>query len=356
MADAAGTRSEDLWSEVVGQDVAVAQLRAAAASPVHAYLLVGPEGSGTREAARAFSADLLSEGLDAEASASVHRRVAVEGHLCLTVVERVGAGINKDQLRFVVEQAHRTPAEGDRQVIVLLDVHLTTEFARLLKTLEEPPGSTVFVLTAEELPTEMATVASRCVRVDLTPIAEPLIAARLVAEGIDPDLAQMAASGAGGSLSQARLLTRDPSAMDRRELWLGIPDRLDGTGATAAALADEVLEATELLAGPLTEIQVTELATFDEVAASTGNRLATERDAIVKRHAREQRRVRTADLRAGLGALLARYRGALVEGAASEDFLAAADSVQELCDALAFNPNTTLQLQSLFASLPRLRV
>ena len=41
---------DDLWADVVGQDAAVAQLRAAATSPVHAYLLVGPEGSGTREA------------------------------------------------------------------------------------------------------------------------------------------------------------------------------------------------------------------------------------------------------------------------------------------------------------------
>lgn len=350
----ADTSAADLWSEVVGQDRAVTQLRAAAAAPVHAYLLVGPEGSGTREAARAFAADLLSVGMGADAAADVRRRVGTEGHPCLTVVERVGAGIDKDQLRSVVEQAHRTPVEGDRQTIVLIDVHLTSEYARLLKTLEEPPGSTVFVLTAEELPTEMATIASRCVRVDLTPVAEPVIAARLVAEGIDPDRAQVAASGAGGSLSQARLLTHDPSAMDRRELWLGIPGRLDGTGATAAALADEVLAATELLAEPLTGRQEVEIAELDAVASATGNRMAGDHKAMLERHKREQKRVRTADLRAGLAALLTRYRETLVDGGSPEDYLAAADAVQELCDTLAFNPNTTLQLQSLFVGLPRL--
>ena len=46
----------DLWDEVVGQQDAVKRLQAAVDSPVHAYLLVGPEGSGTREAARAFAA------------------------------------------------------------------------------------------------------------------------------------------------------------------------------------------------------------------------------------------------------------------------------------------------------------
>lgn len=345
--------AEDLWSEVVGQGLAVAQLRAASTSPVHAYLLVGPEGSGTREAARAFAADLLSEGMEADAAASVRRRVRAEGHPCLRVIERVGPSVNAEQLRHVVEQSHRTPAEGDRQVILIVDAHLVTEFAIILKSLEEPPSSTVFVLTAEELRAEMSTIASRCVQVDFTPVPESMIAARLVEDGIEPDLAQVAASGAGGSLTQARLLTRDPSAMARRELWLGIPDRLDGTGATAAILADEVLAATDLLAQPLTEMQAAEVAAFAEVAESTGYRLAGERKALDERHKREQRRVRTADLRAGLAALLTRYRQDLIEGGSADGFVAAAEAVQELCDALTFNPNTTLQLQSLFASLPR---
>ena len=51
----------DLFREVIGQDRAVAQLRAAAAAdPVHAYLFVGPSGSGKRAAAHAFAAALLA--------------------------------------------------------------------------------------------------------------------------------------------------------------------------------------------------------------------------------------------------------------------------------------------------------
>ena len=48
------------WGDVLGQDRAVAQLRASVESPVHAYLFVGPPASGRREAARAFAADLLA--------------------------------------------------------------------------------------------------------------------------------------------------------------------------------------------------------------------------------------------------------------------------------------------------------
>ena len=75
--------------------------------------------------------------------------------------------------------------------------------------------------------------------------------------------------------------------------------------------------------------------------------------ALLDRHKREQRRVRTADLRSGLAALVARYRDALAEGAEPEVFLTAADAVQSLADALVFNPNETLQLQALFVALPR---
>ena len=56
----ADTTMPDPFDVVVGQDRAVAAMRAAAEAPVHAYLLVGPRGSGKRDLARAFAAALLS--------------------------------------------------------------------------------------------------------------------------------------------------------------------------------------------------------------------------------------------------------------------------------------------------------
>ena len=56
----------DVWADVVGQPHAIAQLTAAAAHPVHSYLLVGPSGSGKRGAAKAFAALLLSAGSDGD--------------------------------------------------------------------------------------------------------------------------------------------------------------------------------------------------------------------------------------------------------------------------------------------------
>lgn len=343
----------DLWAQVVGQPDAVARLRRAVGSPTHAYLLVGPEGSGTREAARAFAADLLCDGLAGDAAVRARRQVALESHPCLTVVERIGASIDVEQLKDVVLRANMTPPEGDRQVIVLVDVHLVTNVPILLKTLEEPPASTVFVLLSEEVTPDMSTVASRCVEVEFSPVPEAQIIQHLVAEGIEPELAGVAAAGSGGSLSQARLLVDDPSASARRKLWYDLPERLDGSGATVAALVEEVMAATALLADPLTQRQKAELAELDRRVEMTGSRSAGERKALADRHKREQRRVRTADLRAGLAALVSGYRDRLAVDGLAEDFLAAAGSVQEVLERMVFNPNVELQLQALLTELPR---
>ncbi len=207
---------------------------------------------------------------------------------------------------------------------------------------------------SEELPPELATIASRCVRVDFDAVARSAIRDRLVAEGVEPATADEAAAGAGGSLDRARLLARDPGAAERRAAWYGVPDRLDGTGATACALVDELLAATEEVAVPLTERQEAELAEFEERAEMVGGGRVGERKRLEARHKREQRRVRTDELRSGLAAVVARYRDALAQGGSAEDFLAAADAVQRLCDGLVFNPRESLQLQALFVGLPRL--
>jgi DNA polymerase III subunit delta' len=354
-APVAAADQGDLWDQVVGQDTAVARLRASVQTPVHAYLLVGPEGSGTRAAARAFAADLLTAGLDTEELERGRRLVASEVHPALTVVERDGASIDAVQARDVVRLAGLAPAEGELQVIVLVDFHLVREAAPiLLKSIEEPPASTVFLVLAEELPPELATIASRCVRIDFDAVAEDTIRDRLVAEGADADAARAAAAGAGGSMDRARLLVRDPGASERRAAWYGVPDRLDGTGAQASQLVDELLAAADEVAVPLTERQDAELAEFEERAEAAGGGRVGDRKRLEARHRREQRRVRTDELRAGLAALVARYRDDVAAGGSAADFLAAADAVQDLCDGLVFNPREQLQLQALFVALPRL--
>jgi DNA polymerase-3 subunit delta' len=346
----------DLWAEVVGQPAAVAQLRAAAADPVHAYLLVGPAGSGRRAAARAFAADLLAAGLDRRDADAVRRAVAAEAHPSLVVVERTGARISKEQADEVIARAAVALAEHERRVFVLVDLHLVDVAGpQLLKTIEEPPPGNHFVVLADAVTPELVTIASRCVRIEFHAVPAAELARRLVADGLDEDVARSVAGAAGGSVSRARLLARDPEALARRRAWYDAPGRLDGSGHAACVVADELHGSIERLLEPLAALQEEETAAFlaPFEAAGTEPRKG-DLDRLRARHQRQQRRVRTDELRAGLATLVERYRDELRAGADAAAFLEVAGRVQELSEGLAFNPNEGLQLRALLLSCPPL--
>ena len=92
----------------------------------------------------------------------------------------------------------------------------------MLKTIEEPPESTMFIICADFVPHELITISSRCARIDFRSIADGVIAARLLTEGVGPVEAQAASKAALGDLDRARLLATDPGLAERRR---GVPRR-----------------------------------------------------------------------------------------------------------------------------------
>ena len=179
------------------------------ASPVHAYLFVGPPGSTKEEAARAFAAAVLGGG---EPAARDVRLARAGEHPDIREVVRTGPFITAEQAREIARLATLAPIESDRKVMILHELHLLRPegAALLLKTIEEPPASTVFVALAEFVPPELVTVASRCVRIDFRSIPVDVLSARLEAESTERDSAVSAAESAGGDLARARILAHDP--------------------------------------------------------------------------------------------------------------------------------------------------
>ncbi len=365
----AATEPAGAFQGVVGQPGPVAILRAAARRPVHAYLLYGPSGSGARRAAIAFAAALLCP--DAGCGECAECRRALAGtHPDLVVMERTGAALGVEEARQLVALAQRRPYESSRQVLVVTDVHLAVRSApTLLKTLEEPPSSTVFVLVADDVPPELATVASRCVEVQFAPVPVADVAAWLVERGVAPERARAVAEGCGGDIDRAELLVDDAEFGTRLALWRSLPGRLDGTGAAAATAVQEVLDAVERALGPLRQRQAEELERYAEELKSTGERGGAGRREMVERHRREERRWRTDEIRAGLGVLAQAYRDRLADAVTSArparasaearagEARAAAVAVDALSAAgasLQRNPNETLLLESLFAGLGKL--
>jgi DNA polymerase-3 subunit delta' len=350
------TADLDVWADVVGQDHAVSQLQAAAVHPVHSYLLVGPNGSGKRAAARAFAGLLLSAGSEG-AEAERHVRLALaETHPDLRVVEATTAQgrINVETARQVVKQAALSPAEGSRKVLVLEDFHLIDQFgAVLLKYVEEPPASTFFVILAEDVPPELVTIASRSVRIDFGPVPVAAVIERLIAEGVEPPHAASVAAAAAGDLDRARLLATDERFAVRADALRAMPGRLNGTGARAAELAAEVKALIDDTQAVIDARHEQEVAELEERIERYGQRGSGKRD-LQDRHKREVRRHRTAELRFALATFASVYRDALASARHPAEVVDAIQRVEAAALSLERFPNEALLLQALLAQLPAL--
>ncbi len=344
---------KSVWDAVVGQPRVVDQLSRAAVNPVHAYLFVGPAGSTKHEAARAFAALLLVGHDEPEARDA---RLALAGeHPDVREVERTGARISKDQVSDIIRNASLAPIEGSRKIMLLHEFHLLEAdgAARLLKTLEEPPPSTVFIVLADQVPPELVTIASRCVRIEFATIPEATIREVLIAEGAPPDVATLTAAAAEGNLSRARVLVTDPSLVARREAFAAVPTRLDGTGSSVVALVNELNTLIEAAAAPLAARHTLEAEALDARVTAVGER-GSGRKALEERHKRELRRHRVDELRSGMAVIAATYRDALVQQRLPrpDAGVQAVHRIHRALDALDRNPNETLLLQALLLDLP----
>lgn len=340
-----------VFDAVIGQDKAVDFLRSSAANPVHAYLFVGPDSAGARNAALGFAAMLLCPNGGC-GECSTCRRALHATHPDVVLVERAGASILVGDAREVTRVAMRSPMEGTRKVLVLTDFHAVEEAApALLKTIEEPPPSAVFCILAEQITPELVTIASRCVIVDFPPLAPDVIVAALRAEGIDEDSAVEAAELSRGSIQRARAIANDHDMRLRMQVWRSVPDLLDGTAGKVVEVAGMLAASLEAAAAPVAERHKAEDAEAAELAKS-GLPVPPRRQTEVRQR-REQRRARTDDLRAGLAALAGVYRDRIAEAdvRGGRRALTALDAIADVADRMQYNPGEVPLLEGLLAKL-----
>ncbi|MCV7274956.1 DNA polymerase III subunit delta' [Mycolicibacter arupensis] len=277
-----------VFARLVGQQTVEAELLAAARAArhdsahsgmtaggmSHAWLITGPPGSGRSIAAVCFAAALQCIADDSDGGPGCGRCRACTTTMAGTHadVRRVvpeGLSIGVDEMRAIVQTASRRPGTGRWQIVVVEDADRLTEGAAnaLLKVVEEPPPSTVFLLCAPSVdPEDIAiTLRSRCRHVALvTPPPEAIAQVLIEADGLDRETADWAAAVSGGHVGRARRLATDPEARQRRQRALSLA-REAATPSRAFTAVDELVAAAESEARDLTleraEIETEELRT-----------------------------------------------------------------------------------------------
>lgn len=191
------------FDELVGQEHIVRTLKNAIERKriAHAYLFVGPRGTGKTSTARIFAKALNAEGgPSATPDDNTETAKAIMSGNCMDVIEIDGASNNSvDQVRDLREDCQYAPAQCTFKIYIIDEVHMLSAaaFNALLKTLEEPPPHVKFIFATTEANKVLPTIVSRCQRFEFRPIPDELIVERLgeIArkEGIQVDQSALSA-------------------------------------------------------------------------------------------------------------------------------------------------------------------
>jgi DNA polymerase-3 subunit gamma/tau len=203
------------FADVVGQEHVVRTLRNAVEQGKvhHAYLFVGSRGTGKTSMAKMLAACMNCEhGPTIEPCGRCESCVAIANATSLDVIEMDAASNNSvDDIRELRESVQFAPVSGRSKVYILDEAHMLSSQAwnAFLKTLEEPPPHTIFVLATTEAQKVLPTVVDRCHRFDFARPTVEQIATVIVrvaaAESIEiaPDAVALLARHATGSFRDA---------------------------------------------------------------------------------------------------------------------------------------------------------
>ena len=178
------------FDDLVGQDVLVRTLSNAISTGriAHAFLLTGIRGIGKTTTARIIARALNCIGEDGNGGPTINpcgvcancTQIADDRHVDVMEMDaasRTGVG----DIRDLIETVHYAPTNARYKVYIIDEVHMLSNhaFNALLKTLEEPPPSVIFVFATTEIRKIPVTILSRCQRFDLKRLDTEMLAGHL---------------------------------------------------------------------------------------------------------------------------------------------------------------------------------
>ncbi|MDO4243113.1 MAG: DNA polymerase III subunit delta' [Actinomyces sp.] len=335
-----------VWEDVVGQEAVVAAFKAAArsarhesdrraaglqqeqagtaagagAAMSHAWLVTGPPGSGRSTAARAFAASLQCTGQEPGCGRCKPCREVIDGtHPDVVRLATDKLLITMEEVKRLIGEAQRRPWTGRWRVLLVEDADRMVERTTnvLLKSIEEPPPQTVWILCTPSAEDVLPTIRSRCRLITLrVPPAEAVAELLVRRDGAEPGLAARAARASQSHIGLARHLATDPGAWQRRRRLLEAPVSLRSVGDAVLAAAELVDAAQAEAAEATAERDAAEKAALLRALGLEGDgrvppALRAQVRQLEEDHKRRARRARTDVLDRAMIDLLSFYRDVL---------------------------------------------
>jgi len=246
-----------VWDDLSGQQAAIEVFdraaRAAhgvsadATAMTNSWLITGPPGSGRSNVAYAFAAALLCDRGGCGVCPSC-QQVAARTHPDLTAVVTETVQLDIRTARELVERASMAPMTGRFRVLVVEDADrmVARTSNTLLKAIEEPADSTVWILCAPSEADLLPTIRSRVRTVGLrVPSIEDVAGLLVRRDGVAPALAERAAREAQSHIGMARRLATNEGARARRSASLDGLLQLATTGEAVRKAAELLVIAEE---------------------------------------------------------------------------------------------------------------